>query len=444
MSSGRVFVLGGGVAGLSAAFGLAERGHAVTLLESRQWLGGRAFTSFDRVSGRWLDNGPHVMLGCYRAMRVLLRRLGTEGGFQQDASLRLGFRLANGERAALQLGRLPVPLAMPVALFGLPMPFGARLRGLLGMGAVLRGTRPEWSLADWFAARGQRGEPAAFLWRPLCRAIMNCDPEEACAADFLATLREAFLGSAARAAFWVPKRSWRELIGEPAMPALAKAGVTVRLGARVTALVRRSGVVDALGLGDGERMELGAADRVVSALPWFALAPLLGNTPQQPIGPHHLRSAPIVTAYVTLAASAPPLVDDGPVVGMVGGAPFDFLLRTPGGDPRQVALLAGGERSFDGQTVDVIAQRALAQMQRYVPEAVLAGASVRVRKEQHATFVPDRDSGFHRPAPGPFAPTQPGNLWLCGDWTATGFPATLEGAARSAEAMLRAWDAKAR
>jgi zeta-carotene desaturase len=74
----------------------------------------------------------------------------------------------------------------------------------------------------------------------------------------------------------------------------------------------------------------------------------------------------------------------------------------------------------------------------------LEGATVRVRKEQHATFVPDRDSGFHRPEPGPFAPTQPGNLWLCGDWTATGFPATLEGAARSAEAMLRAWDRAAR
>ena len=103
------------------------------------------------------------MLGCYRAMRALLRRLGTEDGFQQDASLRLGFRLAGGERAALRLGRLPVPLAMPFALLGLPMALGARMRGLLGMGAVLRGVRAEWTLADWFAARGQLGEPAAFL-----------------------------------------------------------------------------------------------------------------------------------------------------------------------------------------------------------------------------------------------------------------------------------------
>lgn len=439
MSGSRVFVLGGGVAGLGAAFGLAERGHAVTLLESRQWLGGRAFTSFDRVSDRWLDNGPHVMLGCYRAMRALLRRLGTEDGFQQDASLRLGFRLAGGRRADLQLGRLPVPLAMPIALFGLPMPFGARLRGLLGMGAVLRGARADWTLADWFVKRGQQGEPAAFLWRPLCRAIMNCDPEQACAADFLATLREAFLGSAARAAFWVPKRPWRELVGEPALPALARAGVTVRLGARVKALSMRAGAVDALVLGDGERIELRAGHCVVSALPWFVLAPLLAANDHDAALPFaQLRSAPIVTAYVTLAAVAPPLVDDGPVVGMVGGAPFDFLLRTPGGDPRQVAMLAGGERSFDGQTVDVIAQRALEQLQRYVPEAVLSEATVRVRKEQHATFVPACGSAAARPLPGRLR-DGPSNLRICGDWTATGFPATLEGAARSAEALLRAW-----
>ena len=67
------YVLGGGVAGLAAAFGLADRGFAVELIESRRQLGGRAFASHDANSGQRLDNGFHAMLGCYRGMRALLR-----------------------------------------------------------------------------------------------------------------------------------------------------------------------------------------------------------------------------------------------------------------------------------------------------------------------------------------------------------------------------------
>ena len=117
----RAFVLGGGVAGLSAAFGLAERGFAVELLESRRHVGGRAFSSDDRALGH-LDNGFHVMLGCYRAMRALLRRLGTEGDFQQDRSLQMAYRFADGRFTELSLSRLPVPVAMPWSLLRMNLP----------------------------------------------------------------------------------------------------------------------------------------------------------------------------------------------------------------------------------------------------------------------------------------------------------------------------------
>ena len=102
-------VVGGGVAGLVAAFGLADRGYRVTLLESRQRCGGRAFSTPDRVFDRALDNGFHVMLGCYRATRALCRRLGTEGGFQQDRTLQMRYRFVGGRATSLSLSRLPVP-----------------------------------------------------------------------------------------------------------------------------------------------------------------------------------------------------------------------------------------------------------------------------------------------------------------------------------------------
>jgi len=437
----RVFVLGGGVAGLVAAFGCVDRGDAVSLLESRQVCGGRAFSFVDRRTGTRLDNGPHAMLGCYYAMQRLVRRLGTEGHFAKAAALVMAYRLPDGRVDRLQLARLPVPLAMPAALLRLKLSWSAKWRALWGMGAVLRGAPPTWSLAQWLQRRGQSGEPDAWLWRPLCRAIMNVEPDACAAADFLATLREAFLGPAARAAFWLPTCPWGEILADPAPAALAHAGVELRTGARVVGLDIAGGRIRALHLGDGSSLALGPADRVVSALPWQVFHGLLA--PWLDLGAcARLDSSPIVTAHFQFTSQDLP--DDGPVVALVDGDPFHFVLRTPGGPLNSFALLSGGNRSFDGQSVAEIELVARRQLARYYPGITLdVPADVRIAKENLATFVAAPGAASQRPAPGLLQrthPAAPSNLWVCGDWTATGLPATLEGAARSAETLLRAWD----
>lgn len=425
-------VVGGGVAGLAAAFGLADRGYRATLLESRQRCGGRAFSTPDRVFDRALDNGFHVMLGCYRSMRALCRRLGTEDGFRQDPRLSLRYRFEGGRSTALSLSGLPVPLAMPGGVLRLDLALGARLRALLGMGASLVGAPARWTFADWMRRLGQTGAPDDVLWRPLCRAVMNCEPEEASARAFLATLREAFLGAAGRAALWVPARPWGELLGAPAPRALDAAGVALRVGARVEGFDYQGDRIAAIALAGGERVALAPDAVVVSAMPWHALHKVLGERAPPQLG--RLRAAPIVTAYFETSERRPP-PDEGPVVALVGGAPFHFLLRTPGEGLGRFAVLSGGDRSFDGLHVDEIGRIARAQVARYYPDADLDGAVVRIRKEQRATFVPDREADGLRPRPGRL-PQGPANLLVCGDWTATGLPATLEGAARSSEQAL--------
>jgi squalene-associated FAD-dependent desaturase len=436
-------VLGGGVAGLAAAFGLADRGYDVSLLESRKRCGGRAFSSPERDTGRSLDNGFHVLLGCYHGMRTLLRRLGTEQCFQQDRRLVMAYRFGPDRLASLKLSRLPVPLAMPWALLRLGIPFGARLRAFRGMASVMFGAPKHWTFADWLQKRGQHGEPDQVMWRPLCRAVMNVEPEEASASDFLGALREAFMGRASSAAFWLPKRPWSELLGEPAPRALANAGVTLRTGTRVTGLQVAEKRVTAIQLGD-ERIAIGAEDLVISAMPWFALRKLIEGK-QSEFGDcafASLDSAPIVTAYFTMpdaSGSGEAPSDDGPVVALVGGQPFHFLLRTPGEPVGQFSLLSGGDRSFDGQTVAEIEAIAKQQLRKFYGDgafaAALEQAHVRIRKEHHATFVAAPNSDALRPPPGRLR-GGPDNLLVCGDWTATGLPATLEGGVRSAEKLL--------
>jgi hypothetical protein len=408
----------------------------VTLLESRGWLGGRAFSSADRATAWRLDNGPHVMLGCYRAMRALLRRLGTEQHFEQQQRLAIAYRTTHGRLHRLRLSRWPVPLSMPWALLRLGLPIGGWCRALFGMANVMLGAPSSWSLEEWMQRRAQRGAPDTFLWRPLCRAIMNTEPAEAAAADYLAALREAFTGPASTAAFWLAQRPWGEILGDAAPQALASAGVTVRAGARVVGFAGATRV-DAIELSDGRRVDIAPTDIVVSALPWFALRDLV---PAAAAAFGGLRSSPIVSAYFETASGAPVLPDDGPVVALVDGDPFHFVLRTPGADLRQFALLSGGNRSFDGMNVGAIADTAMRQLQRYYTAVPMAGATVRIRKEQHATFIAAPGTPSLRPAPGRLA-GGPENLLVCGDWTATRLPATLEGAARSAAAMLRVLDA---
>lgn len=433
--TGRAFVLGGGVAGMVGAFGLSDRGFAVELLESRKQCGGRAFSSEAPKTQRRLDNGHHVMLGCYRSMRRLLRRLGTEDDFQQDRSLTMAYRFGPERTASLRLSRLPVPLAMPWSLLRLGIGFGARLRSFRGMASVMWGANKTWTFAEWLRRRGQLGEPDQVMWRPLCRAVMNVEPEEASAVDFLASLREAFLGSAASAAFWLPKKPWGQLLGDAAPRAFDNAGIKLRTGARVTELKIKGARVVAIVLGD-EVIEVEQDDVVVSAMPWFALRKVLGDHESLSDSFGTLRSSPIVTAYFTTTQKAPP--DEGPVVALVGGQPFHFLLRTPGDPAAQFAMLSGGDRSFDGLSVTGITSIAKQQLQRYYgSDCCDDNAEIVIRKEQHATFVADPGSAMLRPAPGRLS-NGPTNLMVCGDWTATGLPATLEGAARSAEKLLAA------
>lgn len=429
----RALVIGGGVAGLAAAFALRERGVAVELLESRSRLGGRVFSFDDRRLARTLDNGPHVMLGCYRHMRRLLRRIGSEQGFERPAALRLAYRQRDGTATALRLSPLPPALALPPALLGWSaLAFGARLRALRGAVAALLGAPVDWTLEEWLQRRGQHGAPRDFLWDPLCLAVMNADAHEVSAALFLRTVRRAFSSSAAAAAIWIPARPWGALIDAPAQHALAAAGVTVRLHSRVTAVAIEDGRVRSLTVGEAPR-PLSEEEVVVFALPWRPFSQLV-SCHLAPVGTFAARS--IVNVYFDCGAAAP-LPDDGRLVALVGGRPFQFVYRTPDDAPGRFALIASASSELEGLTTEAVAQRAREQLAHYYPGAVLpADATWRVTKEAAATLLADPGTCRLRPRPGPIDGLS--NALVCGDWTQTYLPSTLEGAAESGHRVAAA------
>ena len=430
------YVLGAGVAGLNAAFAAAEGGFRTTLIEAHPWLGGRAFSLPKRVDVApefELDNGPHVMLGCYDHTIELCRRLGTVDGFVQQSALRVDYRDARGRASCLALQPwLPAPLAMgPAMLAHGGFSVASRTRALAGLGAVLAGAPRGWSFADWLRRRGQQGAPSEWIWLPMCRAIMNAEPDRVSARLFLATLRRAFLGSAKRAAMWLPDRPWSALIGEPAHGCLEAAGVGVRVKSRVAGIdIERGRVVQIL-IASGESIPIEPGDVVICALPWSNTNKLLPHVPSFELAatlePASITSAWFFLERVPELAVAPP----PSLTALVGGGPFHFLYRRPSESATRFALLNGGGEGVDGVPVDEIAARARTQAKLCFPELApaLDTAAVRVTKEAAATIVARPGSEELRPTPGLVSGIA--NLAVCGDWTATGLPSTLEGAAES-------------
>ncbi|PIE22916.1 MAG: hypothetical protein CSA62_10080 [Planctomycetota bacterium] len=428
---GRVAIIGAGTAGLSSAIAHVEHGYEVTLIEASHRLGGRAWA---RIRDR-IDNGPHVLLGGYRGFRRLLRTIGSEKGFDQRPSLELSYLLRGGKLLRLKSStKVPAPLHLGAALLqveGLDISGGLDLL-FSAFATFALAPRPEETVLDW-AKRRSLGEWSQRIYlEPLCRAVMNAEPEQASAKLFVATLREAFSGNHGHSAMWVPKRSWHALLHEPSLRYCERHHVQLRLGDRVRSLVPGEKAPKIV-MSNGEH--LSQWDRVVLATPWGAAKRLLGEMPEAK-GLGEIKRSPIVTVHFEIPEKDLGFRD--PIVALVGGAPFHFICRRSAGDgyARQrspVSLLAGAATSLDGipgREIAVLAAQQLASwLGRKSPFPIDTVENAKVIRESAATIMPEPGVEARRPAPGPSS--LPG-LWLAGDWCDVGLPSTLEGAARSA------------
>lgn len=317
------------------------------------------------------------------------------------------------------------------------IPFRDRL-ALVRAGRIALGKAPpeNESVTDWLARTRVKPRARSLLFEPLCRAVMNDEPERASAALFARTLRIAFSSGADGAALWVPTVPWGEILDGPARDHFRARETAVRLETRVRALELGS---------SGPRiiLESGATlddhERVVVALPWHEAAKLddacsfVGRAPE-------IQAAPIVNLHVNLPPHTLPC--DDPVIAFEYGQPFHFVGRRPNADGTldpsiPACLIAGGASALDGLPKREIVELGLAQLARFThresawPRATVEGA--RVVREARATIAAVPGVDALRPAPGP---TRVDGLWLAGDWTSVELPSTLEGAARSGFAPL--------
>ncbi len=438
----RVAVIGGGLAGITAAVTLAESGADVTLLEARPRLGG-ATCSFSR-DGLIVDTGQHVFLGCCSAYRGLLAKL----GMTEHAPLQDRFDvtvLAPGpKRARLRRTALPGPLHMLPALGRYPFLSRSERMSVARPALAMRRVDPAdpavdtQRFGDWLAARGQSERTRRALWDLFSVSSLNIAGDDASLALAATVVKTGLLGKNNAADIGVPALPLGELHGDAAATLLAKLGAQVALGTKVSAIEVTEGQ-DArfrVRLGRGENADL-AADAVVLAVPHEKAAPLIppGALPEGTVaGWAGLGASPIVNVHVIYDR---PVMDlpfaaaiDSPVQWVFDRTRISGMGASNHGRPREQYLAIS--LSAADEYADVPAARLREQFLPALAELFPAARDARVTeffvtRERRATFRQAPGSGALRPKA---ATRQPG-LVLAGAWTDTGWPDTMESAVRS-------------
>jgi squalene-associated FAD-dependent desaturase len=434
----RVAIIGGGFAGLAAAVELAARGLEPIVLEARPQLGGRAYSFVDAASGEAVDNGQHALMGCYAHTLAFLERIGAGGKLVRQPNLRVAMAQRGGRAGVIACAPLPGPLHMLTGVLGYRLLCGReRCQALLAglrIQRLYRGNDPRLAastVAELLGGLGQSDHAQASFWNPVAIAALNETPQRAAALPFAAVLARAFFGSRRDSQFVLPGVGLSELYTGDARRFIERRGGRVELHAPVAELALTDRRISAATLRDGRRV---AADAWIAAVPPRALASLL---------PDGLRDAPPFRCLDAFGAS--PIVSlhlwlDRPVLapdflGLIGTTTqwlFNrsrLLRQETGGGQCLSAVISAGHDVVQWDNARITAT-VLDELRAVVP-AARAAQLVRsvVVKEKQATISTTPAVDRLRPAPQ----TPIDNLFLAGDWTATGLPATIESAVVSGD-----------
>ena len=429
-------VVGGGLAGITAALKLADAGCAVTLVEGKPKLGG--LTHSFRRGELDVDNGQHVFMRCCTSYRALLDRLGTTGSTMLQPRLDVPVvRATDGRRGRLRRDALPAPLHLARALSGFAvLSRPERVRAVRAALALRRVDRDDpgvddRSFGDWLDAHGQSTQAAEALWDLVGVATMNAHAAKASLAIAATVFQIGLLTDPGAADLGWSLVPLQQLHGNAAERALETAGATVRTRTRVDALQRTSHGWDVRC--GGETLPADVVVVATDPVPMERLLPL-DALPFDAGWSQQLGSSPIVNLHLVYDR---PVLSEPFVAGV--GSPVQWVFdRT-----RQSGLAAGQYIAVSLSAADDVIDVPVATLQElFVPEIhrLLPAAKTAslldffVTRERHATFRPAPGSARVRPP----ATTAYDDLFLAGAHCATGWPATMESAVRSGEVAAAA------
>jgi zeta-carotene desaturase len=435
-----VLIIGGGFAGLAAGVALASAGASVRLLERNPHLGGRARSFTEAATGSAVDNGQHILMGAYQETIRFLETIGTLDRIRFQPSLEVHFIERGQGVTRLRCPPLPAPWHLLAGVLAsnsftwrekLQI---ARLGRALTKGAAVRNGIERLTVEEWLSRLGQSESLKRKFWDLISIAAMNEHPRRASAALFARVLKLALFHSPEFSRIGVPRAGLSDCYTEAAAACIRERGGTVECGRSVSALLIRDGACRGVRLTSGETFEAAA---VVSAVPWFDFVRMCPEEVLQSVVFFQnilcLRSTPIIS--INLWFDRP--ITDLEFVGL-RGTTVQWLFnrgKVCGTKENLVSLVLSGAHEYVDKSKAELVAVALSDLRDLFPLARKAAVEhSQVIKERFATFSPVPEIEPLRPS----TVTPVRGLYLAGDWTATGLPATIEGAVKSGYAAAEA------
>jgi squalene-associated FAD-dependent desaturase len=437
-----VLIIGGGAAGLTAALRLCAHDYAVTLLEERSDVGGRLISPGAPQTGRMPpDTMPPVIVGYQRSLLSLLEHLGTLHHLRSCGRRSFEWVLPGGRTVSLARPWMPGRLAtvLGIALFrGLAVADRRRLLSWIErtweQDPPLPADLESHTADDWLIAIGQSDPARDHIWKPLARFLVGNDITVISAAVLVEVLSRCFLSSRQQALLTFPSHGFDDLLLNPARRALERAGAVIRLDEPVEQFRSDAHQITGIQLKTGGVL---TADCYISALPHWRLTPLLSERTLTRFSYFQqitkLTDSPALTVH--LCADAQVMA---PRLRLLANRHFHWLVSRSDeqNGPRRtiISLVATGRPDLLDRPDDELLELALAEIAAAAPDMPVRPADYRIIREPRAFLTAAPGTGLLRP----LAQSPLSNLFLAGDWTDTGLPATVESAVASGELCAQA------
>jgi squalene-associated FAD-dependent desaturase len=428
-----VVIIGGGLSGLAAAVTLASRKLPLHLLEQKPALGGRAFSFIDTTTGDTVDNGQHLLIAGYDRTMKFLERVGSVGLLRVQPHPFLRFHHPQKGFRTFSVPLISPPRNLAIGILRSNLFSVADRFRLLRAGRSILGYDAEelagLTIDQWLDRCGQNEETRRCFWEPLAISMMNEHTRSASALIFVRSLRKAFLSSPRSAALAFPRVGLSELFSDPTQRFLERQGANVQCRAHVAKIHITRGRVNGVELRNGRTIRAVAC---ILAVPVTNAVKILPEDLRQPLAlltAARTSDSPIVSIHLWFEHDCM----EHDFVGLIGRhVQWVFNKRKLGGGARPNGYLSA-VISAAHDTVRVsnggLVRIAMEDLRSVYGTGFPDPTHSMVIREKKATFSLTPGIESLRPD----ARTAVPNLFLAGDWTATGYPATIEGAIISGE-----------
>jgi hydroxysqualene dehydroxylase len=418
----KCIVIGGGLAGLSAAVFLADSGLSVEVIEASPKLGGRTYSFKDKITSDIIDNGQHILMGCYNETLDFIRLIKSENNFIFQKQLKVNFLKEDFKLFPLKSNNSFYPFNLLSALLNYKaISLGNRLRLLKFFAKLLfysGDSLSRMTVHEWLLLENQTEEIVKSFWEILAVGALNTNINKASAKIFSDILKKMFLKGSRASNIILPKYGLSESFCNNSKKFIEERNGTISLLESVDEIVISGEKIISL---KTNKREITGIDYVVSAVPYFILKNIPGINGII-LNEINFRYSTIISIHIWLKENN--LEED--FYGLIN-SPVHWIFN----HRSHLSLVISDANDLAPVPNEELFTTAALQLEKYLGISKDKIISHKIIKEKRATFIPSNDILNERPS----AQTCLKNFFLAGDWVDTGLPATIESAVKSGRAV---------